>query len=161
MLVGQVAQDLFKLAGGLARTDHVDVERAEDILVLGQGVRQPDAAFDLFRDVEQDLAELGVLGLARRDLEGADERQVGADHHRQLAREDHQVLGLDALEEGDLEAERARADVLLDRRDAQVAVAKQVEGLGLGLRLDRALRGQAGRSERLVIEDGHRFLMRG
>ena len=56
-------------------------------------VGQRRAAFDVGARLQNDGREVLVLFLRAEDLEALHERQAGVDHHRELPREDREVLG--------------------------------------------------------------------
>ena len=60
-------------------------------------VGQRRAAFDVGARLQDDLREVLVLFLVAENVETLHERQAGVDHHRELAREDRQVLRRHAL----------------------------------------------------------------
>ena len=76
--------------------DEVDVELVEDLRVLAAARRRTWSLLDVVLDARGApcLNDLFV-GLAREDVEALHERQAGVDHRRELAREDHDVPGLD------------------------------------------------------------------
>ena len=89
----------------LARFHHVVVQRVEDLVVLLHGGGERRAALDRGAGAVQNLLEGFVLLLARKNLQALHQRQAGVDHHRELAREDGQLLGRDAAaaKRGDVE----------------------------------------------------------
>ena len=79
----------------LARADHVDVELVEGLGVLGEGLGERGAAFDVFRDVDELVLEHAGLLLFFEDLQAADDRQAGVLKGGELAGEGAELLGLD------------------------------------------------------------------
>lgn len=51
--LGQASQDDFQSTTGLARFDHIDVERVEGLGLFGHGFRQRTTAFDVVDDAQQ------------------------------------------------------------------------------------------------------------
>ena len=84
-------------AARLARGNHVGEQRVEGLRMLLHRVGERRAALDVAARREDDRGEVLVLFLRAEDLEALHQRQAGVDHHRELAREDGQVLGVDAL----------------------------------------------------------------
>ncbi len=93
---GQALEDGVEDAAGLARRDHVGVERIEGLRVLPHGVGQGRPALDVLARLEDGGREPLVRLLLAQDVEALDQRQAGVDHHRELPGEDRQVLGGDA-----------------------------------------------------------------
>ena len=148
-LVREVFEDVRELARRLAGPHHVDVELAEDRLVPLERVREPRAALHLVRDVREHGPHARGLRLAREVADGVHDGHGRGHHDREVARHDHDVLALDAVEERerglphvDL-AGRARLkqqDLVAafgQRRDRRVAVLR-VHGPGLDGSVRRA-----------------------
>lgn len=90
-------EDEVEDAARLARLDHVDEEVVEDLRVLRHRGGESGAFLDVLPGLRQDAGEVFVLLLLREDFETLHERQAGVNHHRELAREDGEVFGLDLL----------------------------------------------------------------
>ena len=95
-LRGEAVEDLVEDAAELAGADHADVQLAEHLGVLLERVGEADAGLDVGADLADDLGELLVRRLLLEDVQAAQHRETGVHHRRELAREDGEVLGLDA-----------------------------------------------------------------
>jgi hypothetical protein len=96
--VGRKAlEDEVEDAARLARLDHVDEELVEDLRVAGHRRGERRALLHVLPRLRQHHREVLVVLLLREDFEALDERQARVDHHRELAREDGEVFGLDLL----------------------------------------------------------------
>ena len=101
------------------------------------------------------IDEVHVLGLLLEDDERGDDAQAGLDHRRELAREDLERLGLDAL---DLDAVLGGVVVTLDLVEALGQKAPQTELLPRGAqvgRLDLAVQERALRVDGAIGERRH------
>ncbi len=113
--VGRKAlEDEVEDAAGLAGLDHVDEELVEDFGVARHGRRQRRAFLDVLARLRQDHREVLALLLLREDFEALHERQARVNHHRELPREDRQLLGLDLLAPAADLRHRDLAPLLLD-----------------------------------------------
>ena len=101
-LVGDPVQRLLEHAAGLTGAHHGDVQRVEDLRVLGERLGEREAGLDVLADGADGLLELLVLDLVLEHVERAQERHARGDHGRQLAGHDRQLGGLDALDERDV-----------------------------------------------------------
>ena len=151
-LRGQAVEDLVEDTAELAGADHAHVEPAEHLGVLLERVGQADAGLDVGAHLADDLGELLVRRLLLEDVQAAQHREAGVDHGRELAREDGEVLGLDAAADLDL------APALLDLVEVEHGEARAAQGGGdggLALALDLPGGLSAARVERLVREVRH------
>src|SRR5262249_27327993 len=90
-VVGQAHEDGVEDAAHLTRLNHVGVEVAEDLGVLGTCVGERAAGFDLALHLTDDLAEGGGFGLLAEDRQALPDGQAGVDHGGELAGEDDDV----------------------------------------------------------------------
>ncbi|MCZ7648872.1 MAG: hypothetical protein M5U26_27050 [Planctomycetota bacterium] len=102
-VVGEALQDGVELTGRFAGLDHVDVDAAEDRRMLGQRGAQVHAAAHVLDDRADAGFETGVFGLFFEDVQTFEHRDAGADHRRELAREDDQAFAADARLAGAVE----------------------------------------------------------
>ena len=65
--------------------------------MLFHRVGERRTGFDVASRLQDDGCEVLVLFLRAENVEALDERKAGVDHHRELTREDRQVLGGDLL----------------------------------------------------------------
>src|SRR5207248_3305795 len=88
----------------LARFHHVHVQGVEDFRRAAHGGGKRCASFNLGARAGQDFLKDLILLLARKNLETLHQRKTGVNHDRELAREDGQLLGIDAATKcGDIE----------------------------------------------------------
>ena len=97
-LVGDPVQRGLEHAAGLTGAHHGDVERREDLRVLGERVGERQAGLDVLAHGADGVLELLVLELVLEHVERAQEGHARGDHGRQLARHDRQLGRLDAPE---------------------------------------------------------------
>ncbi len=95
--VGQAQQHAVERTADLTGAHHRDVEAVERLRVLRHRLRERRALLDVHPDLVDDLGERLALGLLGEDVERAQQREAGVDHRRELAREDRDVLQLDAV----------------------------------------------------------------
>ena len=91
-MVGDADERRLEEAAGFARTDHRDVEDAEDLGMALEGVGQRAAGLDVLAHVDERRLELLGLGLLLEHPQGAQQRQAGRHHGGKLARHHHQVV---------------------------------------------------------------------
>ena len=121
--VGDPDQRLVQDAAGLAGLDHRHVEVVEDLGVAAQRVGEREARLHVLAHLDPDVAQLVVLGLLLDHVQRAQQRHAGLHHRRQLARGDHELVGLDALEAGE-DVARVGGLLLLDVDDDQALGAQ-------------------------------------
>ena len=90
-LVGDPVQRGLEHAAGLTGAHHGDVQRGEDLRVLGERVGEGQAGLDVLADGADGVLELLVLELVLEHVERAQEGHARGDHGRQLARHDRQL----------------------------------------------------------------------
>ena len=86
------SSDCLEHAAGFAGAHHGHIERCEDLRVLGQRVGECEAGLDVLADDADGLGELLVLDLVLEHVERAQQRHARADHRRQLAGHDRQLV---------------------------------------------------------------------
>src|SRR5580692_9207298 len=133
-VAGEALENRVQNTARLAGFDHVVVEGVEDLLELFHGGGQSGAAFDRSAHAIENLLEGDVLLLSSENLQALDEGQSGVNHHRELAREDGQLLGVHPAAEG-----RNIEFLALLRELADVDLLSRQRGLHLGLRARGAL----------------------
>src|SRR5262249_36839455 len=89
-------EDDFDGAAGLAGLDHVHVEAVEALGVLAERLAQGRAGLDVVDDVDEGVLEHAGTHLVLEDLEAAEDGQAGVLQRRELAREGHEHLVVDA-----------------------------------------------------------------
>jgi len=147
-------------AGGLPRPDHVQVERREDLGVMGQGLRKAAPLVDLLLDLGEDLLEVRVRGLRDQGRQRLHERQPGPQQGRQLPGHDRH-LPRPRFSEETAGNPLQEALLLLSRRLLQldqvdVALAQLLPGRTAALRVDDPPELLALLVEGGVFEYGHR-----
>jgi hypothetical protein len=95
---GDLVEQVLQRARLLARVDQVHEQVVEVQRVLGEGVRQGRAAFEVHLDRGEQLLHARVLVARRHDVEGLHQRDARLQHGRELPAEDRDVLGRDLAE---------------------------------------------------------------
>ena len=93
----QTVEQLFQNTGSLTSLYQIAVQAVEIKRILAKGGAQRGTRFDIGPNVVQELGHAGV-GIASPDnVKGLQKRYTSLHHRRQLACEDGNVFGLDAL----------------------------------------------------------------
>jgi len=104
-LLGQVVVDAAEhVAEGsreFAGPDHVDVEQREDLGKPLNGFRELPSGLDVALEGADDGDHAGVDELVADAFEGRGQADAGFRHDAELAREGEEVLGADAVEDGE------------------------------------------------------------
>src|SRR5271156_5363085 len=95
-VAGEALQNGVENTARLSGFHHVVVERVEDLLKLFHGGGKSGATFDRAAHAVQNLLKGLVVLLAGENLQALHQRQTGVNHHRELAGEDAQFLGVHA-----------------------------------------------------------------
>ena len=117
-LIRDLREDRIQTPGGLAGTDHIDVETGEDAGPAAEGGRDRIAADEVVAYEEKRVAQRRIRRLLPEGLHRRDERDAGAEEDRQLAREEDQIHRA-GLEERRQRAVEGKWLLLLDRRLAR------------------------------------------
>src|SRR5690606_2072695 len=150
-------------AGGLTGADHVHVERAEDLLVSAQRIREGAALVDPLLDVGEHALEALLLHLLHQRRQTVDQGDAGPEEGGELAGDDGDVRGRDAAAGQLAQVDVAPGDPLARGPVAgphdvgeEDAVLAQLCPQGLGrVRLEQAADVLPGLREALVFEHGH------
>ena len=89
-------EDGIENTARLARLDHVHVQRIKNLGRAAHGGRERSATFHLGARAGQHFLKDLVFLLASKNLKTLDERQTSVNHDGELARENSQLLGVDA-----------------------------------------------------------------
>ncbi len=123
----QSLQDAVEHTAGLTGAHHRHEEAIERLRVLGERGGERCAPFDVEPNLIDDFGERLALGLFGEDVERPQHREPGADHRRELTREDRDVLELDPVgQERDLEVACETLAALLLDLDRHVAHRAQL-----------------------------------
>ena len=95
-VAGEALENGVENTARFAGFDHVVVESVEDLVVLLHGGGKRGAAFDRGAHATENLLEGFVLLLVGENLQALHQRKTGVNHHRELAGEDGQFLGVHA-----------------------------------------------------------------
>jgi len=96
----KTVQKLLQNAGGLTRFHQIAVEAVEVKGIFSERSTQRRAGLDIGPDVVEQLGHAGIGIASPHNVKSLQQRNAGLHHGGQLAREDGNVLGLDALARG-------------------------------------------------------------
>jgi len=130
---GEGAEDLLHEGGAFAGLDHGGMEDREDVGVLAERVGEGLTLGDGAADFPEEGLEGGVDGGLDEGVEGAEERDAGAEEVGELGVEHAEVGGLDAPGPG---FAVGVGGVALDGEGVEFAFGEGAEGGGLGVGLD-------------------------
>ena len=122
----EAGENLVEHPACLAGAHHRDVQRREDLRMLGDRLREGQPAFDVGAhglDHGRKCLRLRLLG---EDAERAQQRQAGADHRGELTRDDHDVAEVDLSTGAQGHVGRERRSALGRDRNRYVAHLAQL-----------------------------------
>ena len=120
----ETLQDQIEHTARFTGFDHVRVKRVENFRVFFERGEKGRAFLDILPDLPQHVLEKDVLLLFGQNVDTLHERQTRVDHHRKLAREYGQLLGLDLFAAAEL-GYRDLAAFFLGLRHDDLLAAKQ------------------------------------
>ena len=94
-VLDQTRHDGRHLAGNLARADHVHVEIAEQLRVIGQRLAERRTALDLVQNVDQQRGDRGLVAHVDEHAQRVVQRQPGLQHDRQFGGQRQHILRID------------------------------------------------------------------